>query len=449
MFKPTVESLNIVRNISDNMIEKTFHHHYHILYDIAKTYSDNEQIVYLEIGAYAGGSACLMLQRPKTTVISIDIGNPIHPEVVLQNTSKFNKHENSYTYILGNSQDPQIINRVSQVPVDVLFIDGDHSYFGVWADYLNYFKLVKPNGYIVFDDYNDFNHSPMVKSAVDHIVNQVRDDYEVIGSFKNEFNAHGYTNENKDGNCFVIRKKDKRLGNNLPIAVGMSTYRRPDGKTLWLLNKTLDSIFNQTYDNFKVFLIGDFYEPVNELKDLLKIYPKDKLYFENLPYARERQYHTDEKLLWLYGGTNAINYGIDVALNHGYDFIAHCDHDDIWHKNHLAEIAKCIKLTNADFVCTIAQHANNIPLPLLFETNDPYVKFTPIYNGLIHSSVCMNFSKIPLRYRDLKLEYGRINETSLPADGDMWERVRKYILKNNLRSFCVNKVTCLHDTENV
>ena len=445
MITPTIGSLELVREIAKTV--PTFHHHYHILYDIATSYDSNEPLVYLEIGAYAGGSASLMIQRPNTTVISIDLGDIVHPNKVCENVYNHNKHNNDYTYIIGNSQNPEISDRVSKVPVDILFIDGDHSYFGVWSDFLYYSKLVKPNGYIVFDDYNDFTHNRMVKSAVDHIVNQLRDDFDIIGTFTNDLNAHGYTNDKKDGNCFVIRKKNKLSGFQLPIAIITTTYYKPDHSTIPFLKQTLDSIFSQTYQNFKLFLIGDDFKPVEKLENLLNSYPKDKIYFENLNYARERYYHKEGKKLWLYGGVNALNYGIDIALSQGYDYIAHCDHDDLWYENHLSEIVKCIEITNADFVCTVGMHANNIPLPLLFETTDQFVKYTPIYNQILHSSVCMNFNTIPLRYRDLQLEYGKTDETSLPADGDLWERVRKYVLKNNLRSFCVNKVTCLHDIE--
>ena len=85
MIIPSQESLDLVKSISDNMIRNTFHHHYHILYDIAKLYPKDYQVQYVEIGAFAGGSACLMLQHPNIKVISIDLGTPIEPQIVAQN----------------------------------------------------------------------------------------------------------------------------------------------------------------------------------------------------------------------------------------------------------------------------------------------------------------------------------------------------------------------------
>lgn len=444
MFKTSKESLEIVQNISDTMEGNTFHHHYHILLDIANSYPKDYKLTYLEIGAYAGGSACLMMYRPNTDIFSIDLGKPIHPQIVYNNVLKHNQYGNNYNYIEGNSNDHYIINRIQHLQVDILFIDGDHSYLGVWKDYINYSNLVKPNGYIVFDDYNDYDKSPMVKSAVDHITNQLRNDYEIIGTLKNIYKARGLENTDQLGNCFVIRKLDKEPGYSIPIAIVIPTYRKDD-LTIVRLEKTLDSVFHQTYKNYKLFLIGDDYSHPEEIYKLLEKYPTEKVYFKNLPFSRERKYHPNKSTLWLYGGVNAVNTGIDIALENGYEYQAHLDHDDIWHNDHLQEIAKGIEITGADFICTQGLHVDGRYLPFIFTTSEKYVQFYPMYNAIIHSTVCMNFNKIPLRYKDLYLDKGVAN---FPADGEMWERTRKHILKNNLRSFCVNKVTVLHDTEN-
>ena len=84
MIKHTQESLTLTRTISDSINNQTMHHHYHILYDIANTYSKDTNITYVEIGCYAGGSACLVLQRPNTKVISIDLGELIKGHATIE-----------------------------------------------------------------------------------------------------------------------------------------------------------------------------------------------------------------------------------------------------------------------------------------------------------------------------------------------------------------------------
>jgi predicted O-methyltransferase YrrM len=202
----TKYSLELIENISNQINNQTFHHHYHILYDIANSYLDDYKLNYVEIGCYAGGSACLMLQRENTNVFSIDLGNPINPEIVKQNVNKLNKHNNNYYYIKGSSHDLEILNKLIEYTdeIDILFIDGDHSYNGVILDFEMYSKLVKSGGYIIFDDYNDYQYSPQVKPAVDNIVSNLKNSYNIIGTVKNTLGARPA--ELIDGNCFIMQK---------------------------------------------------------------------------------------------------------------------------------------------------------------------------------------------------------------------------------------------------
>ncbi len=204
--KHSKESLEITENISKEMYGNTFHHHYHILYDIINLYPEDYNLNYVEIGCYAGGSACLVSQRKNTNIFSIDLGQPIPPEIVIKNIEKFNTKNNKFEYIQGNSQEQETLTKLKKFiqDVDVLFIDGDHSFIGVKNDFDLYSPLVKSGGYIIFDDYNDHQFSPQVKPAVDEIVSNL-DQYEIIGTLPNIYGAR--PDSLKEGNCFVIKKK--------------------------------------------------------------------------------------------------------------------------------------------------------------------------------------------------------------------------------------------------
>jgi hypothetical protein len=108
-------------------------------------------------------------------------------------------------YIEGSSFDIETITKLDTIlkdrKVDILFIDGDHSYDGVKKDFDLYNKYVKEGGYIVFDDYNDTIHSPEVKPSVDNLELL---GYDILGEFGNEFGARP---EKHKPNEFVIRKK--------------------------------------------------------------------------------------------------------------------------------------------------------------------------------------------------------------------------------------------------
>ena len=204
---PTKESLDIVEKISKTV--NTFHHHYHILYDIANQYYGEESINYIEIGAYAGGSASLMMHRKNTKIISIDIGQPIEPVNAIFNVNANNFYGNSYTYIHGDSSKQSTINQLeellSDAKIDILFIDGDHGYNSVIRDFNNYVDFVNDGGFIIFDDYNDNIYSPEVKLAVNDIISKLDlSKYSIIGSVENVHCAS--PKEMTQNNCFILRK---------------------------------------------------------------------------------------------------------------------------------------------------------------------------------------------------------------------------------------------------
>jgi len=227
----------------------------------------------------------------------------------------------------------------------------------------------------------------------------------------------------------------------MKLGIVIATYQRNDGSTPRLLTRALDSIFSQTYQNFKIYLIGDRYENNSEILGLVNKYDPAKLFFENLPIAKERDNYKDKNAIWSYGGTNAITYTIKKSLSEGYEYICHLDHDDWWLSNHLEEIKNCIVSTDASWVCTKSSYYREDNFLPAINPPKIYSKFLPKHATLVHSSVCMNFKRIPLLYRDL---FELTNNVGLPGDGDLWERSRTYIEDNKLKSYYINKLTCHH-----
>ena len=137
------DSVNIVKNISNNMLGKTFHHHFHILYDI-RTLLGNEKKTYTEIGTYCGGSCALMLQHNyETEIHCID---PLHvlenQEIILgKNIEQYNIHNYNVNIHKKYSTDINFIDYLKSISfkTDILFIDGHHSFDVVTSDF-NYFK---------------------------------------------------------------------------------------------------------------------------------------------------------------------------------------------------------------------------------------------------------------------------------------------------------------------
>lgn len=115
----------------------------------------------LEIGTQYGGTFYLWQQICQGKIISIDLPDGVFGGVSnerhLDRNQKLKK-ENSF-FITGNSQCKETQNKFTEIldgeKLDLLFIDGDHSFDGVKTDYEFYSKFVNPDGFIVFHDIGD------------------------------------------------------------------------------------------------------------------------------------------------------------------------------------------------------------------------------------------------------------------------------------------------------
>lgn len=103
----------------------------------------------LEIGAEKGGTLWFWdkVAGPGGRVVSVDTCDNVF----------FDLEEgiSDVSLIVGDSHAPEDIDRIMNLfpeGVDFLFIDGDHSYEGVKADFDNFSPLVRPGGIIAFHD---------------------------------------------------------------------------------------------------------------------------------------------------------------------------------------------------------------------------------------------------------------------------------------------------------
>jgi glycosyltransferase involved in cell wall biosynthesis len=225
----------------------------------------------------------------------------------------------------------------------------------------------------------------------------------------------------------------------IKFGIVIPTYQRPDGKTPFYLKRALESIKNQTYQNFKIFLIGDKYDNNDEFMSFSEEIENNKIYIENLPSAYEREkYSHNKSILWSCGGVVANNHGVKVALDEGIEYICYLDHDDFWEVDHLNNFKIGIEEHKYDFLCSKSKHFNGRHLPAI--DGDMFVNFLPGPSGLIKSSTCINIKTIPIFMRNVYEEDNKV----YPSDADLWSRINKHITNNNLKSAAINKVTCNH-----
>jgi glycosyltransferase involved in cell wall biosynthesis len=235
----------------------------------------------------------------------------------------------------------------------------------------------------------------------------------------------------------------------LKFGIVVPTYFRGDGRTREILSKTLESVASQDFTDYKLFLIGDDYSDAKEFREYEQLLPKEKMQSINLPVAVERRrYPQGGAKLWCSGGVNATNFGIDLALSHGYTHICHLDHDDLWTPDHLSALAEVFEQDSQAVVAfTASRYLKVYILPRVGELNGEVTgEITPAMpppENVAHSSVCIDFSKVHLRYRDVHHEGGE----PTAADLDFWIRLEAYCKERRYPGYHVAKLTCIHDDE--
>lgn len=114
----------------------------------------------LEIGTAWGGTLYLTsrVADPDALLVTVDI-DPAHDSTLMRS---FARRGQRVELIIGDSTSEPVKSRIeSYFPdgVDYAFIDGDHSYEGVRADFEAYSPLVRPGGVIAFHDIVDDNRT--------------------------------------------------------------------------------------------------------------------------------------------------------------------------------------------------------------------------------------------------------------------------------------------------
>jgi predicted O-methyltransferase YrrM len=146
----------------------------------------------LEIGTARGGTLYLWTQAAASdaTIISIDLPmgrfGGSYAESRIPFYRAFSRPHQTMHLLREDSHAPKTLTQVQHLlarqPIDFAFIDGDHTYEGVKADFLSYGPLVRPGGLIAFHDILPRPDLPDIQ--VDKLWSELRKDYdtkEIIG----------------------------------------------------------------------------------------------------------------------------------------------------------------------------------------------------------------------------------------------------------------------------
>ena len=114
----------------------------------------------MEIGTFKGGTLCVLcrLSSPTADIISVDLPSGKfgggYGAIYSLLYRSFCKYFQAMHLIRGDSHSEEILTKVKSITqsLDLLFIDGDHTYEGVKRDFFAYSPLVRAGGVVAFHD---------------------------------------------------------------------------------------------------------------------------------------------------------------------------------------------------------------------------------------------------------------------------------------------------------
>jgi predicted O-methyltransferase YrrM len=130
--------------------------------EYARIVAEQRPSAALEIGSYRGGTLFVLsrLADPDATVITIDLPKTLFGKIGRWAQTplfhRFTQKGQTIHLVRADSHRQETLSRVSKLlngrKLDLLFIDGDHTYAGVRADFEMYSPLVRPGGIVAFHD---------------------------------------------------------------------------------------------------------------------------------------------------------------------------------------------------------------------------------------------------------------------------------------------------------
>jgi len=194
------------------------------------------------------------------------------------------------------------------------------------------------------------------------------------------------------------------------VSIIIPTYNRS-----YILQNSINSALNQTYQNIEVLIIDDYSNDDTENK--VKSISDERL-----------KYHKNK---FVKGAPGARNYGLKIAKGELIQFL---DSDDLLKKEKIEKQVKVFEEQNADIVvCDYERSENNSRVR--FSNENPYQKV--MNTGSLHIMAPIFKSEIAKKIKwDIKLKKNQ----------DMDYILKSFLVTNNVRY--VNESLCIYNFHN-
>ncbi len=188
------------------------------------------------------------------------------------------------------------------------------------------------------------------------------------------------------------------------VSVAIPTYNRGQ----LLVERTLPSIFAQTYGNIEIIIVGDCC--ADDTPERLKNVKDPRLRFFNLP--KRTKYPDDPACRWYISGLVPLNKGMELAQG---KWIAYFDDDDIMTPDHVESLLRFAQQGNYEFVAGLYEEERDGQKRILGHKSAEYPEFgghgTSLYRSYLRC--------IPYNINSWRKAYNR------PQDIDRQLRLRK------------------------
>lgn len=357
-----------------------------------------------------------------------------------------NNPENIKSTITRYYNDKLLFNYLDDIQfnIDILVIESEINE-GIFKYITNGYIINKTNMKINIENSIKINNHICYVTNNVNTLNNIKNtiDTNVTNNTINTVNDN-INNENRkaDDNRDITYYK-----NSIKFCIIIPTYHRENKKTPCYLRKSLESIRTQKYKNWDIIVVGDKYEPEQELLDILIEFNTRMFSINKLIYLKndnpEREYILNKKLLWNIAGANSVNIGLKYARENNYKYYCHLDDDDYWSNEHLMNLFYIYnRYPNCVFANTRSTYGK-IFLPRaivgIFPNN-----ITPCGGVIIHSSFSFRLDIINLNYFTTHNEL----EIKKPSDLLMLNSINDFIkLNTQYVAVYISDISCFHDEE--
>lgn len=250
----------------------------------------------------------------------------------------------------------------------------------------------------------------------------------------------------------------------MKLAVIIATYCRSNGKTPGYLTRICRNLEAQTYQDFKVFIVGDCYSKPDEFNAICFKYKTnghDITYINQDTHFRIGIKRPENR--WRCGGAKARAKGVEMAIAEGYDYYLHLDDDDVWKPRHIESYVDALKqYPSVDFLASVSFYKNMYLSPGYIKDPIHLNNLIPYGGGASHSSWCVNLNTLGdflmqkykrfIQHVETIIENNSTNpnyrEPKLPAfDAHIMQHLRRMYNAETITTLCLTEITVIIESD--